>query len=125
MKNSVFSLEQLTEDPCTHMVQRTLSILKPVNRGVPQGSILPPLNLTLNLGFVCSPLTCCSGTLECPVTSVTPETPETVTLWPEMFAMVTLLRWMYLRKTSAFRLARVQACQHGNRLLSDMSIHRS
>lgn len=61
-----------------------------------------------------SPLTCCSGTLECPVTSVTPVIPETVTLWPEMFAMVTLLRWMYLRKTSAFRLARVQACNHGN-----------
>lgn len=43
------------------------------------------------------------------MTSVTPVTPETVTLCPEIFAMVTLLRWMYLRKTSAFRLARVQA----------------
>lgn len=73
---------------------------------------------------VCSPLTCCSGTLECPVTSVTPVTPETVTLWPEMFAMVTLLRWMYLRKTSAFRLASVQACQHGNKTVRDsMLLH--
>lgn len=40
---------------------------------------------------------------------MTSVTPETVTLCPEMFAMVTLLRWMYLRKTSAFRLARVHA----------------
>lgn len=49
------------------------------------------------------------------MTSVIPVTPETVTLWPEMFAIVTLLRWMYLRKTSAFRLARVQACRHRNK----------
>lgn len=92
---------------------------KTINCGVPQGAISAPLNFFINACIfvqyisVCSPLTCCSGTLECPVTSVTPVTPETVTLWPEMVAMVTLLRWMYLRKTSAFRLARVQACDHG------------
>ena len=57
------------------------------------------------------------------MTSVTPVTPETVTLWPEMFAMVTLFRWMYFRKTSAFRLARVQACRHGNRTIRHPIIH--
>lgn len=97
MKNSVFPLEQLTEDPYTHTHTHSsaLEFLR---------DLLWPHSSCATC--VCSPLTCCSGTLECPVTSVTP---ETVTLCPEMFAMVTLLRWMYLRKTSAFRLARVHA----------------
>lgn len=49
------------------------------------------------------PLTCVSG----------------ARLWLVTPDMLTLLRWMYFRKTSAFRRARVQACMQTDKQLSD------